>query len=190
MIKRIISKLYNIILIIFYCFQFSFCKKFVLDNINYHKSLSMSDEYVSAYGLMVYEDKVHEFNFNQHLSIMDISCFKKDMICFIAIGRIHDYHIDTGNDLIVHQDFLQVTEWKNSERVVAKTLLNCGEQVWIFDEVSESVSVTYIPHLEEADLYPELCGKMDKEKLHGHFAENMEGFEILNKKKKYIFFSN
>jgi hypothetical protein len=184
--NRIISKLYIIILIIFYCFQFSFCKKFVLDNINYPKSLFMSDEYVSAYGLMVYEDKVHDFNLNQHLSIMDISCFKKDMICFIAIGRIHDYHTYTGNDLIVYHDFLQVAEWKNSERVVAKTLKNCGEQVWLFDKVSESVSVTYIPHLEKADLYPELCGKMEKTKLHGHFAENMEGLEILNRKKKNV----
>jgi len=54
------------------------------------------------------------------------------------------------------------------------------------DKVSESVSVTYIPHLEKADLYPELCGKMEKTKLHGHFAENMEGLEILNRKKKNV----
>ncbi|MCG9874888.1 MAG: hypothetical protein MH321_08885 [Leptospiraceae bacterium] len=102
----------------------------------------------------------------------------------MSIGKIYGSSI--GNSLILLKDFADVIEWKSSKRVVAKTELSCGDKVWIFEKVSENVSVTDIPHIEKADLYPELCNEMKKEKLHAHFADQMEAFELLSKHKKSV----
>lgn len=62
--KSIYLNFYKFILATFVMYNFTFCKKFVLDDIDYSKRLFISDMHLSANGLLIYTnlDKNDDLN--------------------------------------------------------------------------------------------------------------------------------